>query len=140
MLHGAPIGFVVVGTLVHYEDRLFIPIVNELFAFHKANEKFFTNVQAVNNVALIQGSGPEFQGMIKLLSEEHIMYDIINPDYLGTEITPRKLEDYEVVILGDIVNLDTRLTNLLDSFVEKGGKLLVTGATSTIDVSKGELI
>ncbi|MFZ2339690.1 MAG: alpha-amylase family protein [Bacteroidales bacterium] len=139
MLHGAPIGFVVVGTLVHYEDRLFIPIVNELFAFHKAHEKFFTNVQAVNNVALIQGSGPEFKGMIKLLSEEHIMYDIINPDYLGAETTPRKLEEYEVVILGDVINLDTRLTTLLDNYVEKGGKLLVTGATSTLDVSNGRI-
>jgi len=108
-------------------------------AFHKAHEKFFTNVQAVNNVALIQGSGPEFQGMIKLLSEEHIMYDIINPNYLGTETTPRKLEEYDVVILGDVVNLDARLTTLLDNYVEKGGKLFVTGATSTMDVEKGRI-
>jgi hypothetical protein len=131
MLHGAPIGFVVVGTLVHYEDRHFIPIVNELFGFHKAHEKLFTNVQAVNSVALIQGSGSEFQGMVKLLSEEHIMYDIINPAFLGTGRTPRKLEEYEVVILDDIASMSDDLITLMDNYVQNGGKLLVTGATST---------
>ncbi len=133
MLHGAPIGFVVVGTLVHYEDRYFIPIVNELFGFHKTCEKLFTNVQAINNVALIQGSRAEYQGIIKLLSEEHIMYDIINPAFLGTDRTPRKLESYDVLILGDITNMSDNLITLLDTYVQNGGKLLVTGATSTTD-------
>jgi hypothetical protein len=50
MLHGAPVSLVVVGTLVHYEDRIFFPFVNELFDFHKNYEKLFTNVQAVNKV------------------------------------------------------------------------------------------
>jgi hypothetical protein len=137
MLHGAPIGFVVVGTYVHYEDRLFIPIVNELFRFHKEHEKLFTNVQAVNNIALIQGRGPEYQGLIKLLSEEHIMYDIINPEYLGTDRPPRKIEDYDLLILGDIRDMNDDLVSLLDNYVHAGGKLLATGATSAIQ--KGEL-
>ncbi len=135
MLHGAPIGFVVVGTLVHYEDRLFIPIVNELFSFHKTHEKLFTNVQAVNNIALIQGSGAEFQGMIKMLSEEHIMYDIINPAFLGTDRTPRKMEDYDVLILDNITNMSNDMVSMLDNYVQNGGKLLVTGATSTNDAN-----
>ncbi len=133
MLHGAPVGFVVVGTLVHYEDRLFIPIVNELFRFHKTNEKLFTNVQSVNNIALIQGQGGEYQGMMKLLSEEHIMYDVIIPSLLGSDRTPRKLEEYDALILGDITNMSDDLVALLDDYVQNGGKLLVTGGTSTND-------
>ncbi|HEX8676531.1 MAG TPA: family 10 glycosylhydrolase, partial [Segetibacter sp.] len=46
MLHGAPLGFVVVGTLVNYEDRIFIPTLNNLYGFHKNNEKLFTNLHA----------------------------------------------------------------------------------------------
>lgn len=137
MLHGAPVSLVVVGTLVHYEDRVFFPIVNELFAFHKTNEKLFTNVQAVNNVALVAGSGAEYEGMMKLLSEEHIMYDVIIPSQLGDDRAPRKLEDYDVIILDDIVNMSENLINLLDRYVQNGGKLLVTGATSTND-AKGK--
>ncbi|MCJ7717620.1 MAG: hypothetical protein MUO54_14015, partial [Anaerolineales bacterium] len=133
MLHGAPVSLVVVGTLVHYEDRAFIPIVNELFAFHKTYEKLFTNVQAVNNVALVEGSGGEYRGMIKMLSEEHIMYDIIHPDQLGRDNCPRPLEDYDVLILDNITNMSDHLITLLDNYVQDGGKLLVSGATSTRD-------
>ena len=133
MLHGAPVSLVVVGTLVHYEDRVFFPIVNELFAFHKTNEKLFTNVQAVNNVALVAGSGAEYEGMMKLLSEEHIMYDVIIPSQLGDNRTPRRLEDYDVIILDDIASMSENLVAMFDRYVQNGGKLLVTGATSTSD-------
>jgi hypothetical protein len=132
MLHGAPLGFVVVGTLVHYEDRRFLPVVSELYAFHKRHEKLFTNVQAVNKVALVKGpGGNEHEGLIRLLSEEHIMYDIIIPSLLGTVRTPKPLEYYDVIILGDVTDISDDLVNLLDNYVNNGGKLLVTGATST---------
>lgn len=133
MLHGAPLGFVVVGTLVNYEDRIFIPTLQDLYGFHKTNEKLFTNLQAVNKIALIRGQGDEYRGLIKLLTESHIMYDIIDPAVLGTERTPRKLEDYEAVILGNVVNMDDELVSLIDRYVEHGGKILTTGFTSTKD-------
>ncbi len=133
MLHGAPIGFVVVGTMVHYEDRRFMPIVNELFSFHKNHEKLFTNVQAVNSIALIQGRGPEYQGLIKLLSEEHVMYDIINPEFLGTDRTPRKIEDYDLLILGDMSAMSDNMVTMLDNYVQNGGKLIATGGTSAVE-------
>jgi hypothetical protein len=133
MLHGAPLGFVVVGTLVNYEDRIFIPTLNDLYGFHKTNEKLFTNVQAVNKVALIRGTKDEYEGIIKLLTEEHIMFDIIDPSAIGTERIPRRLEDYEALILGDVSNMDDRLINAIDMYVRNGGKILSTGFTSTKD-------
>ena len=139
MCHGAPVSLVVVGTLVHYEDRVFFPIVNELFSFHKKHEKLFTNVQAVNKIALIQGPGNEFDGMIKLLSEEHIMYDVILPGQIGKSTTPRILDDYELIILDDIRNMSDGTVALLDDFVEKGGKILATGAPSTRDENGNSL-
>lgn len=134
MLHGAPLGFVVVGTLVNYEDRIFIPTLNNLYGFHKTNEKLFTNVQAVNKIALIRGSRDEYEGIIKLLSEEHIMYDIIEPSAIGTDRIPRKLEEYEALILGDVSNMDDRLISTIDTYVKNGGKILSTGFTSTKDL------
>jgi Hypothetical glycosyl hydrolase 6 len=133
MLHGAPLGFVVVGTLVNYEDRIFIPTLNDLYGFHKKNEKLFTNLQAVNKIALIRGSRDEYEGLIKLLSEEHILYDIIDPSAIGTDRIPRKLEDYEALILGDVSNMDEKLISAIDTYVSKGGKILATGFTSTQD-------
>jgi len=40
MLHGAPVTFVVIGTLNSYEDRIFLPVMNELFGFHKKMKSF----------------------------------------------------------------------------------------------------
>jgi hypothetical protein len=133
MLHGAPLGFVVIGTLVNYEDRIFIPTLNELYGFHKSNEGLFTNLESLANVALIRGGGAEHAGMIKLLTEEHILYDIIEPSVAGTERTPKKLEAYDLVILPNLQDMDDRLVNVIDGYVKNGGKILATGATSTRD-------
>jgi hypothetical protein len=131
MLNGAPLGFVVVGTLVNYEDRIFIPSLNNLYGFHKANEKLFTNLETVNKIALVRGSRDEYMGLIKLLSEEHIMFDIIEPSVIGTNRMPRKLSEYDALILGDVTNMDEALITNIDNYVKNGGKILTTGFTST---------
>ncbi len=139
ILHGAPLGFVVVGTLVNYEDRVFIPTLNHLYGFHKNNEKLFTNVQSVNKVALIRGSRDEYQGIIKILTEEHIMYDIIEPSMISSERLPRKLDEYEVLILGEVNNMSADMINAIDTYVNNGGKILTTGFTSTMDESSKQM-
>jgi hypothetical protein len=124
MLHGAPLGFVVIGTLVNYEDRIFIPTLNDVYGFHRAHEKLFTNVESVANVALVRGNGDEYRGIIKLLSEEHILFDILEPSVVGTDRTPKKLGDYQTLILPDVENMDDRLLSVVDSFVRNGGHIL----------------
>jgi hypothetical protein len=57
------------------------------------------------------------------------MYDIINPRYLGTERTPRRIADYEAVIVGNI-SPGAGIAELLDNYVQNGGKVLVTGDPS----------
>ncbi|HZG25457.1 MAG TPA: hypothetical protein VEZ17_12790 [Chitinophagaceae bacterium] len=133
MLQGAPLGFVVVGTLVNYEDRVFIPTLNDLYGFHKKYEKLFTNLRPETKIGLVRGSKDEYEGMIKLLSEEHLMYDVIEPSMIGSPRMPRQLQDYEVLILGDVRNMDSRLISLIDEYVKNGGKILSTGATSAYD-------
>lgn len=60
------------------------------------------------------------------------MYDIINPDYLGSESLPRKIEEYDAIIIGNIP-LKPETAELLDNFVSQGGKLLVTGSSSSLN-------
>lgn len=139
MLHGAPLGFVVVGTLVNYEDRVFIPVLDSLYGFHKKYEHLFTNLQALNRVALVRGSKDEYEGIIKILTEEHIMYDIIEPAALGLNRMPRSLDDYEALILGDVSSLDERQLSVIDQYVRNGGKVLATGFTATRDAGNKPL-
>ncbi|MBS1661494.1 MAG: hypothetical protein JST68_10640 [Bacteroidetes bacterium] len=133
MLQGAPMGFVVVGTLVNYEDRVFIPVLNDLYGFHKSNEKLFTNLQPVSKIGLVRGSRNEYEGIIKLLTEEHILFDVIEPPALGSDRMPKKLGEYEALILGNVSDMSEHERDVIDDYVRKGGKLLTTGYTSTND-------
>ena len=133
MLNGAPLDFNVIGTLVNQDDRAFMPILNDLYGFHKRNATLFTNLRPVSHVGLIKGSEKEYRGMIKLLSEEHIMYDIIEPATIGSQSAPRPLQDYDALILGDVANMTDRLVDQLDDYVANGGNVLTTGFSSTND-------
>ena len=133
MLNGAPLDVYVIGTLVNQEDRRFLPIMQDIYRFHKANEKLFTNLQPVSKVALIRGSKEEYQGLIKLLSEEHILFDVLEPAAVGSPRAPRHLQEYDALILGEVRDMDERLLATLDTYVRNGGKLLATGFTSTHD-------
>lgn len=133
MLNGAPLDVYVIGTLVNQEDRRFIHIMNEIYRFHKTNEKLFTNLEPVSKVALIKGSKDEYRGLIKLLSEEHIMYDIIEPAAVGSVRAPKKLEEYDALVLGDVTDMNEEFISVIDNYVKNGGKILSTGFTSTKD-------
>jgi hypothetical protein len=119
--------------MIDYEDRVFISTLNDLYGFQKSNGKLFTNLQAVSKIALIRGDRDEFEGMIKLLTEEHIMFDVIDPSVVGTERTPRKLEEYDALILGDVRSMDNHLIAAINNYVKNGGKILATGFTSLDD-------
>lgn len=133
MLNGAPLDVYVIGTLVNQKDRRFLPVMRDIYRFHKANEKLFTNLQPVSKVALIRGSQEEYRGMIKLLSEEHIMYDIIEPSAVLRKQLPKKLQEYDALILGEITEMSDPFISIIDDYVKNGGKILCTGFTSTKD-------
>jgi hypothetical protein len=130
MLHGGSLNYVFIGPIEGYQDRAFVPILKDIYSFHRAHDRLFTNLESAATVALVRGPTPEYRGLIKLLSEEHIMYDIIAPEVIGTERMPRPLRDYGAVILGDIRNMSDQLLGEIDAYVANGGKLLATGFSS----------
>ena len=127
MLNGAAPGIYVMGRLENQYDRVFLPTLRELFGFHKANEKLFTNLQPISKVGLIMGSSGDYRGIMKLLIEEHIMFDLIQTSAVGSAEIPRKLEEYDALILSNVVNMDDRYISLIDDYVKTGGRLLATG-------------
>jgi hypothetical protein len=118
---------------------VFIPTLNQVYGFHKTNEKLFTNVQSAGKVLLVRGSRDEYMGLIKILTEEHIMYDIMEPNMVGSDRNPRKLEDYSAIILGDVRNMSDSSVMKMDAYVQNGGRLIVTGFTSTNDQTGKQL-
>jgi hypothetical protein len=127
MLNGGALGIYFIGHLDNQYDRVFLPKFKELTGFHKTNEKLFTNIQSQSKIGLVLGSTQENRGIMRMLIEEHIMFDLIFASALGEKNLPRELNDYELLILSDIVNMDDDFITLIDDYVNGGGKILATG-------------
>lgn len=127
LIHAGTLNYVFIGPGEKYQDRAYVPILQDIYRFHKENEPLFTNAESAGTVALIQGQTNEYRGLIKLLSEHHIIYDVISPAVIGSDRLPRQLEEYDAVILGDVRNLPDDVAAAIDRYVSNGGKLLATG-------------
>jgi Hypothetical glycosyl hydrolase 6 len=127
MLNGAAPGIYLMGRLENQYDRVLLPTLNDLLGFHKNNEKLFTNLQSLSKIGLIMGSQQEYRGIMKMLIEEHILFDLIQPSAVGSVSAPRKLEEYDALILSNVVDMDDNFISLIDNYVKNGGKLLTTG-------------
>jgi hypothetical protein len=127
MFNGGALGIYFIGHLENQYDRVFLPYFKDIYKFHQTNEKLFTNLQPETRVALIQGTHQDNRGLMNLLIEEHIIFDLINASSVGGEHAPRPLEDYDAVILSNITNMDDELVSRIDEYVKNGGKLLATG-------------
>jgi hypothetical protein len=127
MMNGASPGIYFMGRVENQYDRVFLPTLKELFTFHRTNEKLFTNVQSLGKIGLIMGSTQEYRGIMKLLIEEHIMFDLIRQSSLGSAVAPHNLEYYDAIILANVSDMDDKSISLIDNYVKNGGKLLATG-------------
>jgi len=133
MIHGAPLDYYMIGRLENQEDRALMPVLRDIFHFHAENEAYFTDVHSDARVVIIRNNGNEFKGLLRILSENHIPYDIMHPNCLGPVETPKKLEDYDIIVLPDYRNLSDEEVKRIDKYVENGGKILATGFPSTED-------
>jgi hypothetical protein len=135
IMYGAGPDFYCIGRLDNLEDRYVLDNMKKVFQFHKRNEEYLHHTRSGNKVLLLHDyhSGSEYNGLFEILTENHILFDVMEHWCIDTDDVPRKIESYEVVVLPDISRLSEAQCSLLDNYVEQGGKLLVTGFTSTKD-------
>ena len=135
IMYGAGPDFYCIGRLDNLEDRYVLDNMKEVFQFHKSNEKYLHHTQSGNKVLLLHDyhSGNEYNGIFEILTENHILFDVMEHWCINTEEVPRSIDSYEMIILPEISRLSDTQCQQLDQYVEAGGKLLVTGFTSTKD-------
>jgi len=135
MLYGGGLDFYCIGRLDNLEDRPVLENVQNVFQFHKAHENYFHHTNSGNRVLMLHDglSGGEYNGIFEMLTENHILFDVMEHWCLGTEEMPRKTGTYDVIVLPDISRLSEEQCTLLDRYVEQGGKLLATGLPSVKD-------
>ncbi|MBW8002348.1 MAG: hypothetical protein FVQ80_10055 [Planctomycetes bacterium] len=130
MLNGGWLDYCVIGTLGNQDDRTGFGPARGVFEFHAKNEKWLRTTRSSSDICVIKGNWDEYRGIFRILSENHVLFDVISQKALDSD-TPRKLESYQLIILPDIQNLSDEMCKRLDEYVKGGGKILATGRTST---------
>jgi hypothetical protein len=141
LVNGGWMDYYVIGTLINQDDRFCFELVKDIFRFHKEHEDYYTNLRSMAEVCLvvpesstIYGSKNELKGIIRILAENHVQYDLLHDSELQSPQIDEKLRRYKLLILADQRSMSERAVEVVDRFVEQGGKLLATGLTSTCDV------
>ncbi len=135
--------FTNVPTLTHDNRNAY----NESDAYHfvKANEKVLEQQVSVANIGIYYSRqtrlsyrmkaeegdrfGSEIRGMESVLMENHIPHDFILDDQCSKE----RLEKYNLVILPNVRCMSEKEIGVLKNYVQDGGALLATYATSLYD-------
>ena len=130
--------FYVIGTLSNQDDRTVLPDVRKLFAYHKDHMDYFRGGKSVADICVIlpkdsniDGSQNEMKGVVRMLSENHFLFDMAYNLVLDDPALGDKLARYKLVVLPDVRSV-REAASVLDAYVQKGGKLLLTGASGTM--------
>jgi hypothetical protein len=125
-------------------DRRWLPVVEEIFEWHYANEKYFKDVRPVARVGLVYSQqsawfygGEEARqkidepalGMYQALIEARIPFEMVNDRCLDAE----HLAPFRTLILPNIAALSDGQCASLRGFVEQGGGLVASYETSLYD-------
>ncbi len=125
-------------------DRRWLPVVEEIFQWQYANEKYFRNVRPVARVGLVYSQqsawfygGEDARqkidepalGIYKALIEARIPFEMVNDRCLDAE----HLSSFRTLILPNIAALSDSQCASLRGFVEQGGGLVATYETSLYD-------
>lgn len=140
LIAGGWVDWYVIGTVEGQEDRLAFEGIRDVFAFHRRHETWLTGTTPVADVALIKpaasgdaGAIAEYRGLFRILSEAHILFDVIQDLALDRPGTAERLAGYPAVVVPDARRLSDAGAAILDRYATAGGRLLVTGLTGTLD-------
>ncbi len=122
MFAGTWLDFYCIGPFHRQEDRLNIEVVRDVFRFHKRNEKWLAKAKTIARVSIMasqKSNDKESEGLVRILSEHHIPYDIVS--------WKTELKSYDLLILYSVKTLENKDKHKLNQFVKNGGKLLISG-------------
>ncbi len=119
MVNGAWLDFYCIGPLQRQEDRTGLDTMAGIYNFHKDNEAALVNTDSAAEIGLVNRGGTEYEGLVQILSENQVPFDL-------TLINPDQWRNYRAVIIPDAGSLDENLCAAIDSYVEDGGKVLLT--------------
>lgn len=126
--------YYLMGRLDNHKDRSSYASVKKAFEYVSSHEQDYKDMQIKGDVLLLRqgryGITPEACGWIRALTESHILLEEADPGLIHEET---ELDRYKAVIVADIHTIPETLAIKLDSYVNKGGCLIITGETGRFD-------
>ena len=136
-------------------DRRWLPIVERIYEWHYRHEKYLRNEESLARVGLLYseqtqslghvwqspGGNEESQrlaadrtedhvlGMYHALVEARVPFELVHEAFL----TPDRLDRFRLLILANTASLSDAQCGAVRSFVERGGSVLATFASSLFD-------
>ncbi|MGH9311166.1 MAG: alpha-amylase family protein [Vicinamibacterales bacterium] len=125
-------------------DRRWLPIVERIYDWHFEHERYLRNETPLARVALLHseqtsiyhpGVAPgdrhedHVLGMYHALVEARVPFELVHEAYL----TPERLDRFKLLVLADAAALSNAQCAAIRSFVDRGGSVLATFATSLYD-------
>lgn len=81
---GSGMDFCIIGVFEDYPDRKSLQIVQDMYAYHEANEAYYGNFSLIGDVVLLKpGPNPtedqlqEYFGIFRMLKEDHISFRVV---------------------------------------------------------------
>jgi Hypothetical glycosyl hydrolase 6/Beta-galactosidase trimerisation domain len=125
-------------------DRRWLPVVEEIYKWHHANEKYLRNEASLARVAIVYSQqtatyygGEEARskvedaslGFYQALVEARIPFEMVHDRLLD----PEHIARFKTLILPNIAALSSQQCDQLEAFVHKGGSVVATYQTSLYD-------
>ena len=125
-------------------DRRWLSGVADIYDWHARNERYLRNEHSLARVAILyseqtsafhSGTAPGDQGADHLLGMYHALVEARVPFEMVHEayLTPERLNPFKLLILADAAALSDSQCAAIRAFVERGGSLLATFASSLYD-------
>jgi len=132
--------YYVIGKLDEQQDRACQAEIRRLYSLHRQCDSWFSGASALADVCVLAvnhaspGSNPdELKGLVTLLSEAHILYDVVEESALERFDLEERFKYCRLIILPSMAHIPAVLAAFLDAYVARGGKLLLTGMSGSQD-------
>jgi hypothetical protein len=129
-------------------DRRWLPSVERIYDWHYRHEKYLRNEESLARVALLYSEQTQTQhagvaqgdraddhvlGIHHALIEARVPFELVHEAFL----MPERLDRFKLLILADAAALSDAQCAAIRSYVQRGGSILATFASSLFDETGG---
>ncbi|STZ58237.1 family 10 glycosylhydrolase [Mycolicibacterium tokaiense] len=123
----------------------------EIVRFHRDHRAVYTDLGPGARVGLVrpdrlaqdlarhEQSTQEFRGLYAALQQAHIAFDVLPAEGIAEMNSTGGLRRYRLLVIPDVPSLPTEVIAALDTFVDAGGRVALTGRSGFGDTGHGVL-